>query len=149
MEKRKTQQPRTFLANVGIRARRLLRLNGDAPVEGTKRTYTRKELDVNEKMAHVVLDKSKYGPCAELARNVVDIVVSVDDNWVQMFPVFEMIDIAIRRENCTFEATPQGYYLRDSAGRMVAQGANLRQFLQAYGLIQSARDVRPFDREAE
>ena len=141
--------PRTFLANVGGRARRLLRLNGEKPTEGTKRTYTRGELDMNEKLAHNVLDVSKYGPCAELARNVVDIVVSVDDNWVQMFPVFDMIDHALRMEHCTFEATPEGYSLRDSAGRMVSQGATLRLFLQAYGLIQSGRVVEPFDREAE
>jgi len=149
MEKQRIYAPRAFLTNVGGRARRLLRLTGVVPPDGIKHTYTRKELDMNEKLAHKVLDVNKYGPCAELARNVVDIVVSVDDNWVQTFPVFDMIDTAIRMENCTFEATPAGYFLRDSAGRRVAQGATLRLFLQAYGLIRSGREVVPFDREAE
>ncbi len=149
MEPKRIYTPRAFLTNVSNRARRLLRINGETPPSGQKRKYTRKELDVNEKMAHAILDVSKYGPCAELARNVVDIVVSVDDNWVEMFPVFEMLDTSIRQENCTFEVTPEGYVLRDSACRVVSQGATLRLFLQAFGLIRSGREVVPFDREAE
>lgn len=149
MKKQRIYRTKSFLESVGARATRILRQCGIVASEGEKRKYTRRELNANEKMAHVILDVSKYGPCAELARNMVDIVVSVDENWVQMFPVFDLIDHAIQKENCTLEATQSGYVLRDSLGRSVSTGATLRQFLQAHGLLRSDLPVAPYDREAE
>jgi len=139
----------SFLASVSRRAKGLLTKAGLGPHKGVKRRYVRSEVDANEKLAHKILDQSKYGPCAELARNMVDIAVSVDNHWVELFPVFEVVDEAIQKENCTFEATPQGYELRDSAGRLISSGASLRLFLAATAYLQSGQVVLPYDRQAE
>ena len=97
-----------------------------------KRTYTRAEIAKLEKEAHDILNISKYGACASLAQKMIDVAASVDNEWVELFPVFDMVDKLIKHQYCYLEVTPEGYFLRDSAGDLLSGGSTLRSWLTSH-----------------
>ena len=138
-----------FLASVGRRAHRFLVTSGLASPKPTKRKYSRSELRQIESISHRALALSKHGACAQLARDMVDIAVSVDNAWVEFFAVFEMIDDAIKKEHCQLVATPEGYLLVDVRGDTVSQGETLRHLLLNFALQYGAPVGEAYSREAE
>lgn len=138
-----------FLASVGRRAHRFLVTAGLASPKPTKQQYSRSEIRQIESIAHRALALSKHGACAQLARDMVDIAVSVDNAWVEMFPVFEMIDELIQREHGRLWADREGYQLVDASGGIISQGGTLRQLLLNHVLQYGAPVTEPYSREAE
>lgn len=138
-----------FLASVGRRAHRLLVTTGFASPKPTKRRYSRSELRQIESIAHRALEQAKHGACAQLARDMVDIAVSVDNAWVEMFPVFEMIDEMVRKEHCILQADSKGYRLVDAKGETVSQGETLRLLLLNHVLLYGVPVTEDYSREDE
>lgn len=138
-----------FLASVGRRAHRFLVTSGFVSDKPVKRQYSRSELRQIESIAHRALALSKHGACAQLARDMVDIAVSVDNAWVEMFPVFEMIDELVKKEHGHLLAGPAGYLLVDASGEIISQGETLRQLLLSHVLQYGAPVTSDYSREAE
>jgi hypothetical protein len=115
----------------------------------TKRRYTRAEIAAMEKEAHNILDISKYGACASLALKMIDIAVSVDNEWVELFPVFDMVDKCLKTENCYLEVTQEGYFLRASNGDLLSGGATLRSWLTTHAQLYGDRVTEHYDRGVE
>lgn len=138
-----------FLASVGRRAHRFLVTSGLASPKPTKQQYSRSELRQIESIAHRALALSKHGACAQLARDMVDIAVSVDNAWVEIFPVFEMIDELIQREHGRLWADREGYQLVDASGGIISQGETLRQLLLNHVLQYGAPVTEAYSREVE
>ena len=138
-----------ILASVGRRAHRFLVTSGFVSDKPIKRKYSRSELRQIESIAHRALAISKHGACAQLARDMVDIAVSVDNAWVELFPVFEQIDKAIKKDHCRLVALPEGYQILDLHGEIVSQGETLRQLLLSHVLQHGDRVTGGYDREAE
>ena len=138
-----------WLASIGRRAHRLLVTSGLKSPEPTKRKYSRSELRQIESIAHRALALSKHGACAQLARDMVDIAVSVDNAWVEMFPVFEMVDELIKKEHGRLEATPEGYRLLDVRGDVISQGETLRSLLLSHVLQYGAPVTKAYIRGVE
>jgi len=138
-----------FLEGLLWRARRVFAWTGKARPKPKKRKFTRLEIKKMELEAYKVLDETKYGLCAALARQVIDVAASVDNEWVELFPVFEMVDTLIKTENCYLEVTPEGYFLRDSTGQLVSGGATLRSWLTSHVQLHGGRVTERYDRGAE
>lgn len=138
-----------FLASVGRRAHRLLVTSGLVADKPVKRKYSRSELRQIESIAHRALELSKHGACAQLARDMVDIAVSVDNAWVEMFQVFEMVDELIQKEHGSLLADSKGYRLVDASGEIISQGETLRQLLLDHVLRFGAPVTSEYSREAE
>lgn len=138
-----------FLEGLLWRARRVFAWTGHARPKPKKRKFTRLEIKKMELEAYKVLDETKYGLCGALARMTIDVAASVDREWVELFPVFEMVDKLIKTENCYLEVTPEGYFLRDSTGQLVSGGATLRSWLTSHVQLHGDRVTERYDRGAE
>ena len=139
----------SFLLSLNRRARRLLSTMGITTVPPEQRQYSRSEVRQIERIAQRALDLTRYGACAQLARDMVDISVNVDNTWVEIFPVFELMDKAIQLEHCQLEATRTGYRLLDAQACVIVQGESLRELLLALALLRSDRVTEIYDSEAE
>lgn len=143
------QDNQSFLKSVGRRAHRLLVAAGLTPATPQKRKYTRSELRQLERIAQRALDESKHGACAQLARDMVDIAVSVDNHWVEIYPVFDMIDKAVKHEHCRLEVSGKGYKLLDVNNDVVSQGETLRLWLLNHVSLYSYPVTEVYNRSHE
>lgn len=137
------------LDSVKRRAKRILALDGKTDLMAEIRPVKRSQIRQAEHVAHAVLDQSKYGICADLARSMIDIAVALDKEWIKLFPIFEEIDDSIKKENCYLEVLPTGWYFRDAKGCLISEGATLRQWLASHAQMYGAPADEPYDREME
>ena len=138
-----------FLESCARRAKRILLGMGEEPAEPVNRGFNRAKIRLSEKYAHTILDSTKEGPCASLARNMIDLTVSLDNYWAQLFPIIDEIDHKIKTQNCYLGIDPTGWYFRDSAGNLLSSGESLRLWLASHAQLYTDWEVEPFDREAE
>lgn len=149
MAKSRKSATKLFLESCARRARGILSSLGEQPAEPVKRSFNRSKIRESEIQAYTILDGSRDGPCASLARSVIDIAVSLDNHWSQLFPIFEEIDHKIKTQNCYLEVGPAGWYFRDSAGNLLSEGATLRLWLASHAQLHTDLEVEPYDRGAE
>lgn len=139
----------TFLESVSRRAKRFLSITKQPKPKPEKRVFTRAELRLSERSAHRALAESKHGPCAQLARDLIDIAVSVDNLWVEIYPVFEMIDTKIKQEHCQLLVDQEGYRLVDPQGQTVSKGTTLRSWLTSHVYQRGDRVTGEYSRDSE
>lgn len=147
--KKQKSQTALFLESCARRARRILETLGEKPVKPASARVKRDEMRKSEQYAYTILDSTKEGPCASLARSMIDIAVSFDNHWAQLFPIFEEIDHKIKTQNCYLEIDPTGWCFRDAAGNLLSSGATLRTWLASHAQLHTDLVIEPFDREAE
>jgi len=139
----------SFLESVSRRAKRFLSIAKLPKHKPEKRVFTRGELRQSERSAYRALAESKHGPCAQLARDLIDIAVSVDNLWVEIFPVFEMIDTKIKQEHCSLFVDQEGYRLVDPQGKTVSKGTTLRSWLTNHVYQRGDRVTEEYSRDSE
>lgn len=118
-----------FLEIMNARARYVLKRSG-SPAPGCPETkkVDRETLKTAENYARGVLTFDRHGVAAKLAKDVLLITHNLDSLVAEIYPVFEMIDRVLFRENGTL-VVKEGWHLYDGAGYLLSEGATLREFL--------------------
>jgi hypothetical protein len=118
-----------YLASIERRATALLNKMEGKPITGMRTQYTRLELREAEMLAIRQLLESRHGSCARLAFDLINIVASVDTDWVKFFPAFEELDRMVTREGFQLVGDSAGWRLLDSQGRVDQAAPTLRELL--------------------
>lgn len=137
------------MTKIGIRARLALKrqkIEPNAPISGK---LNRTDIRAAEELAHSILSDTEHGICAKLAKNMIDIAVSIDNVWAELFPVFEMIDIKIKEEKCTLIVGTWGYMLKSPKNDILSSGETLREWLTDHVYRFGDQITFPYDPDSE
>lgn len=121
-----------YLASVERRAVATLNRMEGKPITGMRTEHTRLQLREAEMRAIGQLLESRHGNCARLAFDLINIVASVDTDWVKFFPAFEELDRIVKLEGCQMIGDATGWRLVDPQGRVVQLTATLRSLLTSH-----------------
>lgn len=118
-----------FLEVMCNRARYVLKRSGSY-IPGCPETLpmNREDLKIAENYARGILTFSHNGVSAKLAKDVLLLVHNLDSLVAEIYPVFDMIDQVVHKENGTL-IVKDGWKLYDGAGYLLSEGATLREFL--------------------
>ena len=112
-------------------------------------TPKRSDLRSTQDNAYGILRLTHDGACAKLARDVVNLAHSFDNLWMEIFPVFEMIDEKIHRQKCTLEYGEFGYELKTPGGKILSSGATMREWLINHVSLYGDQITCPYEQGVE
>lgn len=135
-----------FLAK---RAKLLAGRCGCPSLEPQPMRLRRSNLRDTEKTAYGILRLSHDGACAKLARDVVNLAAEFDNLWAEVFPVFELVDEKIHKQNCVLEHGPWGYELKTPGGRVLSSGATMREWLINHVSLYGEQETTPYEQGQE